>query len=192
MAGQEQAAGELHELLLRIAALLRSLAREAGLEPAQLQALDYLARCNRYSDTPAAVSDYLGATRGSVSQTLASLVERGLVERCADAADGRVVHLAPTAAGRRALARALPPESLADACAELGAARSARLAQELRALLAEIQRAGRGAAFGVCRSCAHFRREGAGRFRCGLTQEALSASDSEKLCREHRAAALAR
>ena len=53
---------------------------------------------------------------------------------------------------------------------------------------------GAGAAFGVCRSCSHFQREGAGRYRCGLTQEPLSASDSQRLCREHSAgeAALAR
>jgi predicted transcriptional regulator len=44
-----------------------------GLNPAQWEALRFLARANRFSRSPAAVADYLASTRGTVSQTLIAL-----------------------------------------------------------------------------------------------------------------------
>ena len=61
----------------RIAALVDRLGRMAhgmqyasGLNPAQWEALRFIARANRYSRSPGAIARYLGTTRGTVSQTL--------------------------------------------------------------------------------------------------------------------------
>ena len=58
---------DVFDLIERMAALIRSEERkkcaEFGLQPVHLQVLDYLSRCNRYSDTPAALTNYLGMTR---------------------------------------------------------------------------------------------------------------------------------
>ena len=63
---------DIYELIECMTALIRSEERkkctELGLQPVHFQVLNYLMRCNKYSDTPAALTNYLGMTRGTVSQ----------------------------------------------------------------------------------------------------------------------------
>ena len=88
---------DVFDLIERMAALIRSEERkrctELGLQLVHLQVLDYLSRCNRYSDTPAALTNYLGMTRGTVSQTLLLLEKKGYIKKTTDATDRRVVHI---------------------------------------------------------------------------------------------------
>lgn len=178
------------ELLERISTLLRTGARAAGqphgLQPVHLQALRYLGRCNRYSDSPAAVTEYLGLTKGTVSQTLNVLEERGLVEKSSDPDDGRRVHLRLTAQGRKLLRAAATPAALLSAGAALAPGDRARLEAGLEALLRALQVENGGQPFGLCRTCRHFQVEPGGA-RCGLTREPLSERDAGLLCREHTA-----
>ena len=78
-----------------VAALMDRLSRAmqraqyaGGLNPAQWEALRYIARANRYSRSPSAVAEYLGATKGTVSQTLKALEHKGCTK-------GRQLKLAP-------------------------------------------------------------------------------------------------
>jgi MarR family transcriptional regulator, negative regulator of the multidrug operon emrRAB len=52
---------DIFDLIERMSALIRSEERrkctELGLQPVHLQVMDYLSRCNRYSDTPAALAN---------------------------------------------------------------------------------------------------------------------------------------
>ena len=41
----------------------------------------FIARANRFSRTPAALADYAGSTRGTISQTLIALEQKGLVRQ---------------------------------------------------------------------------------------------------------------
>ncbi len=179
-----------YELIERLGNLLRAAERragaEAGLQPVHLHALGYLDRCNRYSDTLTALQEYLGITKGTASQTVTLLEERGWVRRRRDDADARRFHLELTARGKRLIRRTLPPEPFETALAELPSS-GRDLTRQLEGLLRGIQRAGGLASFGVCHTCKHFQREPDG-FRCGLTAEPLSASDSELICREHESA----
>ena len=159
----------------------RGAAHELGLQPVQLDVLEYLGRCNRYSDTPAAVTEFLGLTKGTVSQSIQRLEEKGFLNRKPDAEDGRVSHLKLTALGRRT-ANSSWRHALAEAVDGVG---HADLESQLEAILREIQRKNEHRSFGPCRSCRFFERRSAGTFRCGLTQERLSARDSELVCREH-------
>jgi DNA-binding MarR family transcriptional regulator len=175
----------VHELLDRLGNLLRAenrrFAAAHGLQPVHLQALAFLTRANRYSDSPISVAEYLGTTKGTVSQTLARLEEKGLVSTRPDRVDGRRVRLSVTAKGRRLLAR--------QGAEPLCSVPSPRLAETLSApleqLLIELQRARGGRSFGVCRTCRHFENPGTGVFHCGLTGEPLSVEQSTRLCREH-------
>ena len=171
------------DLLERISNLLRNETRagaqSAGLQPVQLDVLGYLARCNRYSDTPASVTEYLGLTKGTVSQSILRLEEKGLVERKTDPADARRSHLKLTTSGRR-VARSVRKRSLKDA---LGADRELR--ERLEQILRALQKRNGQRSFGVCQTCRFFEDPGGTSFRCGLTQEPLSRSDSAKICREH-------
>lgn len=181
---------EQHEriagLLERLGQVMRVEQREAagqfGLQPVHLSALTYLARANRYSDTPAGVTEYLGVTKGTSSQTLLLLERKGLIERRRDERDRRVVRLALTTEGREVAQAAATPtartavESVDDPEA---------LDVTLTGLLATAQRANGLRSFGVCHSCEFFA-PARSEFQCGLTGEALSHADSELICREHQ------
>ena len=86
---------DIYELIECMTTLIRSEERkkctELGLQPVHFQVLHYLSRCNKYSNTPAAVANYLGMTRGTVSQSLIILDKKGYIGKTPDAADKRVV-----------------------------------------------------------------------------------------------------
>jgi DNA-binding MarR family transcriptional regulator len=182
-------AAELLELVACLGRLLTGDARRrAGtldLQPVHLQALLYLRDANRYSNTPQALAEYLGSTKGTVSQSLLLLYRKGLIERQADERDGRIVRLKLSAAGASLLREGASARQWRSA---LGTAQEDEIASAVRVLagvLTELQRQRGGRSFGVCSTCAHFRCEGARSFRCGLTSEALSVADSRRICREH-------
>jgi DNA-binding MarR family transcriptional regulator len=188
------AAARLLESIACIARLaqgeLRARATEIGLQLVHLQALAYLARANRYSNTAVALTDFLGTSKGTVSQSLRLLEDAGLIRREADEMDRRVVRLALTARGRKALDSLTFARQWDAAVAALPAGEAAAADEALTGALRAVQRSGGTLTFGVCRSCDHFRIEGAAAFRCGLTGEPLSVQDSTLICREHRIATL--
>ena len=178
----------LYQLLERISNLLRAEQRlvghELGLQEVHLQVLLYLSRCNRYSNTPLGVTDYLNATKGTISQSLKVLEKKGYIVKEADAKDRRVVHLILTTQGQKLLKQVVPPSLFTNAVKELSDQQLKSLATQLSLLLGKLQKANRARSFGVCHTCRFFLQEEDG-FRCGLTQEALSHNDSLRICREH-------
>lgn len=182
-------ADHIYEYCERIANLLRADARKsaAGQQPVQLEALHYLGICNKYSNTPVAVAEYLGLTKGTVSQTLRVLEQNGLVSKQPDNKDRRVVHLTVTAKGRHVLSSAVPPRSLLAALQALSEPQQDTLRSALEQLLRAMQGANELKTFGVCGSCRH-NLAGPGNNRlCGLTQEVLTQDDCTQICREHSA-----
>jgi DNA-binding MarR family transcriptional regulator len=176
------------ELVERLGTLVRAERRRAagalGLQPVHLQVLEYLSRCNRYSNTPQAVAAYLGTTKGTISQSLAVLERGGWIRKRSDPADGRVVRLEVTARARRAMER-LDREWRWKGPGRSGARARQRVAAMLAELLRSWQAANRYRTFGVCQTCRHLLREGPGQFRCGLTREALARDETEQICHEH-------
>ncbi len=172
-------------LLERLAALVHQSVRDdaaaRGLQPIHVQILGYLARANRYSDFPIAIAEYFGITRGTVSQSLAVLERKGLVNRRPDPRHGRRVHLELTRAGRMVLENGWSRQ-VESALAE-GGVDARALEDQLRQLLLSLQRRNAQRPFGICRQCVHFLTEASGN-RCGLTGEPLAAPQSEKICRE--------
>ncbi len=180
----------LDELIERLSSVLAGLARShwdaLGLHPVHGRILVYLAHANRYSDTLTALVEYLGATKGTVSQSVELLVARGLVERLADQDDQRVSHLRLTREGRRILRDSNPPAAWKTVVQQA----DPRIGAGLAAMLTRLQQAGGKRSFGACHSCRHHVQEGEGRFRCGLTRESLTAADRQLWCREHDPARL--
>ena len=173
-------------LIDRLDRLARS-GEAADLNPAQWEALRYLARANRFSRTPASLAAYLGSTRGTVSRTLAALEAKDYVSRQASERDGRSVELALTRKSEKAL-KTDPLLALAeDIDAATGGDASALLQALTRTLHGAIVR-NRGRAFGVCFSCRHFRRDmrpfGRAPHQCALLDEPLSDADSRAICVE--------
>lgn len=181
---------DIYEYLERISHLLRADARRAdsraGLQPVQLEALHYLSLCNQYSNTPAAVADYLGLTKGTVSQTLQVLESNGYVEKQPDTTDRRVVHLLLTEKGRELVAIAIPPRTLRGGIDSLPENARRQLGTTLRLLLDAMQRENQLRSFGICKTCRHNTDLGGDRFRCELTGGTLNSNDVTRICREHQ------
>lgn len=174
------------DVLDRVSRVIRNEAHGGGLNPVQWEALRYLDRANRFSRSPGALTTYLGATKGTVSQTLLALERKGLVSRSRDPADKRAVRIDLTASGQAKLAED-PLRALEAAVDALPADQRQRLDTDLRALLHQMLAARGGRPFGVCHTCRFFQRshpEGQPH-RCGLLKVALSADDSARICVEH-------
>ncbi len=180
---------ETRQLLERLASLLRTEARnllfQHGLQPIQFEALHYLSICNRYSDTLMGVTDYLGQTKGSVSQTLKVLEKKGLIEKTPDKTDKRVAHMLVTKAGYNLVENILPSSLLERANKQLSKKDAASIETSLRSLLKSMQHANNFKTFGQCATCIHNIKLSSGGHVCGLTKEALSGEDIELICREH-------
>ncbi|MGL4318346.1 MAG: MarR family winged helix-turn-helix transcriptional regulator [Pseudomonas sp.] len=178
----------LFDLFERLTSLMRVWNRQhpllADLQPIQVSALFYLARCNHYSNTPLAVTEYLGLTKGTVSQSLKALEGKGLIVKTQDARDKRSVQLQLSEPARELVAAIAPPDFLLAALAQMGE-QAQQLEQLFGDLLRLIQRNQDVPGFGLCHSCRfHQRRDG--RPFCGLTEEPLTPTDAELICREHQ------
>jgi DNA-binding MarR family transcriptional regulator len=178
----------IFKLIERISNLLRSEERKKfvaiGLQPVHVQVLDYLATCNRFSDTPAAVAEYLGLTKGTVSQSIQVLERKHYVEKSPDNQDGRVVHLALSVEGRQLLDELKPVDIVAQAQSAIALHGFTTIDAALNAMLTELQKANNAKSFGVCHSCVNFV-EIKNSYFCNLTQLPLSQTDAKKICREH-------
>ncbi len=179
---------EIFDLIERMAAIIKSEERKkcvgVGLQLVHLQALNYLSSCNKYSDTPAALTAYLGLTKGTISQTLQLLEKKGYIKKVADSKDKRKVHLQLLASGNTIIKKARPTELYNQAAINLGNKDDPHLNEIFIHVLTALQRANKSASFGICKSCKHFTHQKTG-YICGLTKEPLSTQDSEKICREH-------
>ena len=181
----------IHELIERLANLLRAEGRDTSVagrrDPVHLQTLRYLSRANQYSDSPGALTEYLGTTKGTVSQSCNLLEREGLIERRTDPDDGRRVHLGLTPSGRRLVNSTSPPELLIGALADVES-QIDEFEATLNAVLVAMQRQRGGRSFGVCNTCRFHEPAADGRALCGLTGESLTRSDTTKICREHQPA----
>jgi DNA-binding MarR family transcriptional regulator len=177
----------LLELVERLGNLMRSELRKAGtdeaLQPVHLHTLMYLAKANRYSNTPQALAEYLGLTKGTVSQTLLLLDRRGLIERFEDEIDRRVVRLRLSTAGEQFLSEAQPSLAWQNATRNISPNRIRNATSALREALSTLQEDNEGRVFGECSTCASCQKLSQRIFRCGRMGDRLSGPETRKLCR---------
>ena len=174
-------------LIERIGRLLSTDAHAAGLLPVQWEVLRYLHRANRFSRTPAALTAYLGLTKGTVSQTLRTLEGKGLVQKRVDPGDRRSKRLSLSDAARRLLQED-PLAETAAATGRLPEPQRAALARALEAILSTRLEARKRQPFGQCRDCRYFASQhaaGAPNY-CLLLEEPLAAEESGSICHEQR------
>ena len=178
----------LLDLVDRLASLMRAEFRrvgaEAGLMPVHMQALMFLDQVNRFSNTPQALAEYLGLTKGTISQSLLLLDRRGLIERYQDEVDKRVVRLRLSSLGEAFLGQANPTELWQVASRDVSANRVRYSVSVLRAILYEVQAQREGPPFGVCHTCVYCQRKSQRIYHCILFGERLSGPETRKICRE--------
>ena len=176
-------------LLERLSNLLRNEMRKEGsaygLQPIQLEALHYLSLCNRYSDTPKGVTEYLGQTKGTVSQSLKILEQKGFIVKIQDVDDKRITHLHLTKDGEKILSEVIPSKAFSQIAQTLDATLQEDIAIHLATLLRGLQKVNNMKSFGVCNTCKYFVKNEDGSSFCDLTKENLSDEDSLHICLEH-------
>lgn len=179
---------KLYKYIERLSELTRVDTRQAllefGLQPIQLEVLHYLSMCNGFSDTPMAVTEYLGQTKGTVSQTIKVLETKGLVEKLVDENDKRVVHLKVTTEGKKLLSTALPTPMLQAAIKGMSTTEQQQIEQSLDLLLSQLVNHGQMKSFGACHSCRYHQKTETGYF-CHLVKQPLAQADIQLICREH-------
>lgn len=166
---------EIMLLLDRIARLHAARRRAVALTDAQCAALDYLARANRFSRSPSVIADYLATTRGTTSQTLKALADKGLIVDEPIDGDRRQRRYALTDTGRALAEGWFASAGAADSGAALEAARTL-----LRALLDDSG----GKSFGLCRDCRHHAVDAGGARVCLLLKITLALEEAGQLCHE--------
>ncbi len=179
---------DVADLLNRIGRATHCLQFVSGLNPAQWDALRYLARANQYSRSPTALAEFLGTTKGTVSQTIRALENKGYVRRDRHRADGRSVTLEVTPAGT-ALLEFDPIRQIEEAAAKLPGETGAAMVEGLNSLMAELQSRYGTRVFGACERCGHLKDSASGTdsFRCGLNGDSLTSIDKSRICVKFRA-----
>jgi DNA-binding MarR family transcriptional regulator len=155
-----------------------------GLKLVHARILDYLAHCSSHSDTPLAVAEYLGLTKGTVSQSISLLERKGYIQKTSDSTDGRVVHLSLSTMGSALLAELKPLNIFEEAEQILASKQVTTIGDALKAVLAALQQSSAIKTFGVCGSCTHFVEQEPDN-HCILAQTTVSSDDVDKICRYH-------
>jgi len=176
----------LLEMIERLGNLMRAEFRRIGadeqLQPVHIHALLYLYKANRYSNTPQALANYLGITKGTASQSLMLLDRRGLIERYEDDVDRRVVRLRLSNTGEQFLYEAQPAQQWQQATRNISPNRVRNAVSALREALMTLQDDNEGTQFGTCPGCEHFERLSARASRCGFMGDRLSGPDTRRIC----------
>jgi MarR family transcriptional regulator, organic hydroperoxide resistance regulator len=158
--------------------LMRRYAAASNVQAVHLEVLQYLSICNRYSDTTQAIAEYLGLTKGSISQSLAHLEAKALITRKQDELDKRVFHLSLTPIGWAFINDMNQALHLTVASAD---------EPLLESVLRSLQKQNGLTGFGICQTCRFNQNPSQNVFVCGLTNEKLKRPEIDKICREHQA-----
>ena len=177
------------DLIERIGQLIRFEQREIGmreeLHPIHIQVLQYLNKCNKYSDTPVAITQYLGSTKGTISQSILVLEKKQLLTKIPDPKDKRMVHLKLTAKAKKLLKKIDEIIFSKDLMVHYSDNTQATVNRTLKSVLTNLQIRNNNRTFGQCNTCRFFTIEDNNKFRCGLTLEPLKSEETFKICLEH-------
>jgi DNA-binding MarR family transcriptional regulator len=174
------------ELLDRMGRIVHGLQFALGLNPAQWEALRFLARANCYSRSPTALAEFLGTTKGTASQTLIALESKGMVKRTRRATDRRSVEIEVTPLGLELIEKD-PLSSVFDAASRLGPDQCEAMNAALDQVVANLQQSIGFSETGRCLDCVHFCNETAkpesdATCRCALAQEEMAPQELQRIC----------
>ena len=170
------------EQLERLARLIRQASHANALHPVQWEALRYLARANQFSNSPGALAKYMGATKGTVSQTVLSLAKKGLVTKTERLGDSRSIALQLTEQGEKLLGDD-PLRDLEKSIAALSDKTRKRFSKGVAEILAAEYVRQNEPSFGSCKLC-RFYRDGDPDTCIKFTVD-LKSAELELICVEH-------
>ncbi len=171
----------------RIGRLLTAESHIEGLQPVHWEVLRYLQMANKFSRTPIAITNYLGLTKGTVSQTLATLNAKKLITKTPDKFDRRVKRISLTNLGNSLLSKD-PLLRTQRAVSKLPEHIKENLLEGLESILIHQLNERDRRPFGQCQYCIYFQdsHPQGDPFFCGLLEEKLSTQDSLLICAEQQ------
>ena len=170
----------IRDMINRLARMDSAQGWTGDLNPTQLSMLGYLAQANRFSRSPSHVAEYLGTTRGTATQSLKSLLQKGYVTEHRSEVDKRVISYKLTDTGQE---MACVPAPLQTALSAIGKEERQALQRILKNFLLDIIAQNKGREFGLCRECTHHQdRDGAP--YCALLKVALTRDETDQICHE--------
>ncbi len=176
--------------MLRLSDLLRTESRKAAsaeaLQLVHYDIINYIDRCNRYSDTPTALVDYLGLTKGTVSQTVSLLVKKRILQKKPDQKDLRISHLQLTEKGHQVLKNIRQTLQLTADRLYCSATYKKALDTVLKEMAWQLQEEKDKKPYGLCKTCRYNTQKTEDTYYCTLLDATLSATDTDKICREHQ------
>lgn len=165
-------------------------ASDEGLSPTQGQILAVLVAHGPL--TGSELSERLGVTLPTISESVRALVDKELVTRAPDPRHPRASLLTPTARGTALGARARSwPEFMADAVSDLPPDEQRAFFSGVVKMVRALAEQGLVPVNGMCVTCVHFRphvHAGETPHHCAYVDAALGAGQLRLDCREHEAA----
>lgn len=171
---------EIAELLVYLGRAARGTDAGSDLTVAQWTAMRFFARANHLSRTPSAFASFHATTRGTASQIIKSLMQKGYLARHEAADDRRSVRLDLTSSGNSSM-RNDPLNNLTEAIDQLDSRLRTALRQALPALAGELAKVRGTVAFGTCGDCRHFSCCGEVSY-CACVEAELAPADLGCLC----------
>ncbi|MEE9326282.1 MAG: MarR family transcriptional regulator [Cocleimonas sp.] len=137
-------------------------------------------------DPKMAVTEYLGQTKGTVSQTLKVLERKKYLSKHSDDNDKRITHLNVTNTGNSLLRDSIPTPKFIRACEQLPDDLQTEISLALNQLLLSFIESNEMKSFGVCSSCRYHQQKTGEHYFCNLVEEPLKKDEIELICREHK------
>lgn len=187
---QARVAAGLHKIGLAMKQQAWLQANDEGLSATQGQILAALV--GQGALTGKELSDRLGVTPATISDSVRALVDKGLVTKSPDPRHPRAMLLTPTAEGAALGARARSwPEFMADAVGELSLEEQRTLLSAIMKMIRSLQEQGLIPMSGMCVTCTHFRpnvHEGARPHHCDFVDAPLAGDELRVDCPDHQLA----
>jgi len=173
----------ISELVDRVGRIVHAIQFANGLNPAQWEALRFLSRANSYSRSPGALAEFLGSTKGTVSQTLIALEAKGYIVRNRSETDRRSINIELTEEGHDLVGQD-PLAVIERAVSGLAAADREIFGRSMESLIKNLQRERGQAEFGVCGECVHNQSDGefGQNCHCLLRDEVLAFDELAQIC----------
>ncbi|WP_343565411.1 MarR family winged helix-turn-helix transcriptional regulator [Kiloniella sp. b19] len=172
---------EIRFLLNRLDRVASSNEWDDDLNPTQVTILQYLARANRLSRSPSVIADYMGTTRGTISQSLKSLAGKGLVSKVSLSTDQRTTSFELTEKGSRAAGEY---QGFQAALSAIPQERKEEFLTTLREIAGHVFRENKTKLFGICKDCTYLEIRNQKHY-CSLMNWDLLPESTEKICHKH-------
>ncbi|MBD3754646.1 MAG: MarR family transcriptional regulator [Gammaproteobacteria bacterium] len=166
---------EVAELLVHVGRVLRSDAGASPLTTAQWTCLRFFSHAGKDANTSSAFADFHGTSRGTASQIIKSLHEKGLLTRVRSRQDARSHVFKLSALGWEMLDQD-PLQSLVSAVDQLGSKNREQLQKLCYSLLENVGQIRNKRFFGTCSHCTHYASHSGSQARsyCNFDQKDLA------------------